>query len=418
MLHFQHQSFAEMLLAEYYLKIFLKFSFDDELNVEEIRVLLNLGEPTPQTIIFFKELLELLKDSIHDIESRKLLFPLIAAVGTKKYNKKAFSNSIYYEWLKKSNLKKRNSYPSELINDWIINDEKIIYITTLAKKIIESNTDYLKANVNTHNTLFDNEIISLKNENLSQVSLNIDKYLSILVGNILYNDKTKHKFFNSTIKDSKVFFELINEWSYRFNFQSLPIWVSQYFLGINTKGTEMKIIHNINLSNINFSYSNFENMNIFQAYIYTCNFNNCTFNNFYIKATRIVNTSFNKIISIKNSFFIYEEKLPPYIMARFYPTNNGQEYNRKPYLTDKQYTAWGNNEDGSIFDKDNLEEENDIELIECSIVLKNQLVEVSGFIRYGLLNSTFTIDEVLNSFDYSSIEVKDEFEEIIYNLIK
>jgi len=108
-LHFQHQSFAEILLAEYYLKVFIKYALDEQTNIEEARTKLVLGDPTDQTIQFFQEMLRLLKDTVCEnncdatvIEKRKLLFPLMASLCTQK-NNKLFCNNIYYQWF--------NQYP-------------------------------------------------------------------------------------------------------------------------------------------------------------------------------------------------------------------------------------------------------------------------------------------------------------------
>ena len=70
-LHFQHQSFAEILLAEYYLKVFIKYAIDKKPNIDEARSKLILGEPTAQTIEFFKELLMLLKGSVSTESTEK-----------------------------------------------------------------------------------------------------------------------------------------------------------------------------------------------------------------------------------------------------------------------------------------------------------------------------------------------------------
>jgi len=46
-LYFNHQSFAEMLLAEYYLKVFIKYALDSkDDDVEDVRILLSIGTPT------------------------------------------------------------------------------------------------------------------------------------------------------------------------------------------------------------------------------------------------------------------------------------------------------------------------------------------------------------------------------------
>lgn len=48
-LHFQHQSFAEILLAEYYLKVFIRYAFDEDSNIYNCREKLLLGNPSTST---------------------------------------------------------------------------------------------------------------------------------------------------------------------------------------------------------------------------------------------------------------------------------------------------------------------------------------------------------------------------------
>lgn len=44
-----------MLLAEYYLKVFINYALNDNTSVEEARIRLNIGNPTAQTIEFLKD---------------------------------------------------------------------------------------------------------------------------------------------------------------------------------------------------------------------------------------------------------------------------------------------------------------------------------------------------------------------------
>ncbi|MDR4943062.1 hypothetical protein RGU39_21115 [Bacillus wiedmannii] len=89
---FNHQSFAEMLLAEYYLRVFLYGAFQSNVEIDKIRTMLLIGEPTPQIISFYKGLLDLLIESIEEstlsetnlLDCRKMLFPIIASLGLTK----------------------------------------------------------------------------------------------------------------------------------------------------------------------------------------------------------------------------------------------------------------------------------------------------------------------------------------------
>lgn len=125
-LHFQHQSFAEILLAEYYLKVFIKYALDEDADVEEARIRLVIGEPTEQTVLFLKEMLQLLRETTTNeatseiIEKRKLLFPLMASLATQKHNR-LFCNDIYYGWYKLCDIdENQTSYPKKQLENWCI----------------------------------------------------------------------------------------------------------------------------------------------------------------------------------------------------------------------------------------------------------------------------------------------------------
>jgi len=131
LLYFQHQSFAEMLLAEYYLKIFLKFALEEKTDLQQARIHMSLGTPTPQTIQFLIGLLKLLSETATKkvtstiIEKRKLLFPILASMATDN-NNILFSARTYEEWYVHGNFPAGTTeYPLELLEKWYIDPGKI-----------------------------------------------------------------------------------------------------------------------------------------------------------------------------------------------------------------------------------------------------------------------------------------------------
>lgn len=397
LLHFQHQSFAEMLLAEYYLKIFIKYALDDDVKSEDARVLLNLGEPTPQTVVFFKELLQLLKDSClpTEIEKRKLLFPLMASLATEKHNKKTRCNSLYYTWLKQVPLNNLTVYPEKLIKDWCIDGEKIDQIVDLAKTIIESNKEYLTTKANFHTALFDREIVEIENERLNRTPHNIDKWLALLVGNILYTDIKKRIFFNGIVNTPEVFFEMMKNWSYSYNSSAVPQWASNYFQGIKTeKMTEKIDINNINIMEINFSFSTFKNININNCHIYTCRFDFCEFLECHFYAT-IYGCSFDEIITLKDSFFVFKNDiLSVELMRNFFPSNIGMSIERKPYITNSFHVYYA---------------DSDVDFDTDDDIYERRLRSIKGFLAYGLKKRVFTVDEIIDAYEYNSEETRERF---------
>lgn len=397
LLHFQHQSFAEMLLAEYYLKIFIKYALDDDVKSEDARVLLNLGEPTPQTVVFFKELLQLLKDSCSptEIEKRKLLFPLMASLATEKHNKKTRCNRLYYTWLAQVSLNNSTFYPEKLIKDWCIDEGKIEKIITLAKTILESNKEYLTTKANFHTVLFDREVVEIENERLNRAPHNIDKWLALLVGNILHTDIEKRVFFNGMINTPEVFFEMMKNWSYSYSYSAVPQWANNYFQGIKTeKMTEKIDINNINIMDINFSFSTFKNISIRNCHIHTCRFDFCEFLECNFYAT-ISGCTFDEIITLKESFFVFKNDiLSIELMRNFFPSNIGMSIERKPYITNSLHVYYADS---------NVDFDTDDDIYE------RRLASIKGFLAYGLKEQVFTVDEIIDAYEYNSEETRERF---------
>jgi hypothetical protein len=218
-LHFQHKSFAEILLAEYYLKVFIKFALDEDFDVEEARIKLSIGQPSAQTIQFLVEMLRLLRSSasseINDkiIQKRKLLFPLMASLSTKK-NNNLFCHDLYYEWYKKIRISGNNAeFPVESLEDWFFTQEKIHRVIALAQLIIQSNKEYILIKGKAQTVLFNKELLEIQNDTVQQSPLNVDKWLALLVGNILFNDEERKLFFNSLSDSYENLFEMIRHWN-------------------------------------------------------------------------------------------------------------------------------------------------------------------------------------------------------------
>ncbi len=405
LLHFQHQSFAEMLLAEYYLKIFIKYALDDDVKSEDARILLNLGEPTEQTVVFFKELLQLLKESCSptEIEKRKLLFPLIASLATEKHNKKTRCNSLYYTWLKQAPLNNLTSYPEQLIKNWCIDEKKIEQIVELAKTILESNKEYLTTKANFHTALFDKEVVEVENERLNRVPHNIDKWLALLVGNILYTNVEKRIFFNGMVNTPEVFFEMMKDWSYIYT-AAAPQWACDFFKGIVTENSNKRIeIEHIDMIEIDFSFSIFQDIIIRNCNFYSCNFNVCKFVsvNFFV---RVYDTTFDDIVYIHDSFIRFNSNiLATSLMCKFFPNDMGMLVERKPYLTNGYYAydAGGENE----WDED----EN---------LLNRRLKTIKGFLLYGLKEKAFTVEEIIDAYEYNSDATRKQFIQEVQTLAK
>jgi len=232
-LHFQHQSFAEILLAEYYLKVFIKYAIDKQPNVEMARSRLILGEPTEQTVEFFKELLHLLKDTVSDeptdevLEKRKLLYPLMATLASDRHNR-LYCERIDSKWFEDVEIDNGSStiHP-DLLKNWAIKPKELEQIIELAREIIDSKTMLLLAKTESRTALFDKELTVFQNAQVSDSPTDMDKWLALVVGNLLHDDKPEERdFFNGRLESPENLFEMIRGWNYSMN-SSAPEWARE-----------------------------------------------------------------------------------------------------------------------------------------------------------------------------------------------
>lgn len=303
--YFQHQSFAEILLAEYYLKVFLHYALDESLTPEEARIRLLLGNPTEQTIDFLIGLINLLKESVSNssnlndsiIQKRKLLFPMLASLSTSEFSKGLYSQFIKFKWFDICVIDSNTVEPPlEMLKNWIVTDEVIGKIINLATNIIYSKSKYILTTVNsTFTPLYNNELIQI-NDEITNVPPDIDRWIAFLVGNILYNKERENDFFSSTIKDSKVIFEMFKNWNY-FSDNASPVWGRKLFRGLRMDSNGEEGINSFRnflfrykdrLSGLDFRYMDFS-----YAYFENIEMNSCSFISCVFQGTHFVNVFFN-----------------------------------------------------------------------------------------------------------------------------
>lgn len=309
-LHFQHQSFAEILLAEYYLKIFIKYSLDEDADVEEARAKLSIGEPTEQTILFLKELLDLLRETstkskeLAIIEKRKLLFPLMASLSIRKHNK-LFSNYLHFSWFNKYNLGENQvEYPIEALEEWCISYKEIDKIVNYAAIILNSKTFYLPIQGNVKTALFDSEVFEVINYSKNNIMQGFDKWISLIIGNHLYNcfkDTEKPLLFNWEYKiNFHQLFDMIRSWNYAYN-ESCPYWGKELFQGIDMRENDNQLdLSHGDFDGINFSYSFFRNVRSWAANWSRSILNLCSFYDVQLITCWFLGTKILEIRELKN----------------------------------------------------------------------------------------------------------------------
>jgi len=312
-LHFQHQSFAEMLLAEYYLKIFIKYALDQNLNIEEVQVNLLLGIPTEQTIEFLEGLLELLKvcsveEATDDvIEKRKLLAPLLASLATTEYCRDLFSDHIFIRWFDEAatdldtNMKLKR-IPDKYLKNWPIKQKEIDKIVELAKKILGADSVYAFTKSYPQTVLFKKEIIKIQGKVSAQIP-DMDKWLALLIGNKLFSNIENKQFFNKKIEKFEIFFEMIKNWNY-YSGKPAPEWGKGLFISLDMSNNKSKYnLRNMNFTDIDFSYSIFNNLEISFSNLHKNNFKECEFHSFRSSYCHLFKLNFKDVkFDIESSF--------------------------------------------------------------------------------------------------------------------
>lgn len=396
-LHFQHQSFAEILLAEYYLKVFIQYALEEQIEIDTARKKLVLGEPTEQTILFFKELLRLLKDTVSDevdekvIEKRKLLYPLFSSLSSKDFNP-LFSNAIYYSWFKGNSIKNDSStIPDEMLMKWAISKDDLEKIMDLAQEIIDSKTTLLLVKTEQGNSLFDNELTVLQNARVSDAPSDMDKWLALVVGNLLHDDvPEERKFFNGRLQSPENLFEMIRGWNYCMN-DSAPNWARGYFKGINLNASKDISFQSQKITNIDFSYSILKNCNLTSNLAVRVVFDSCVFDNVDLRDSYLSGTSFNKITIVDKGLNLEFAQIQPYY---FLPKQLIET------LVDRTYMGYKYQENYIL---DNLN--------------KNTFLTLKGLLLYGLKNNFFDISEIKSWFEYQKDKDRKEFETLIDGLV-
>ena len=345
-LHFQHQSFAEILLAEYYLKVFIKYALDEDADVDTARVKLMIGEPTGQTIQFLVDMLRLLRTSASNkntekqIQKRKLLFPLMASLATKKFNN-LFCYDIYYEWYKKYDIPLNTpDYPQESLENWFFTQEKVDKIIEFAREILVSDTNHLLVKGKSNTALFDKEVFSIQKSKVRRIPPDIDKWLALLVGNILYNNEREKRYFNAKIDEFDYLFEMIRNWNYYSITDSSPYWAKKLFKGINMEKNEEEFnMSHANLTGLDFSYSTLKLINLSASRIGGCKFRYVGFEDVDMSFCELTNAQITKVRHIKGIFDIGfavlspEIFFPPQLARKFYDT--GFMGNQKSFIPER-----------------------------------------------------------------------------------
>jgi hypothetical protein len=285
-------------------------------------------------------------------------------------------------------------YPEESITNWYFTREKIDKIIHLAKSILESEAEFLLVKGDSHTALFDKEIFEIQGDKLQTNPLNIDKWLALLVGNILYNNESKKRYFNSNINKFELIFEMIRNWNFFSINDSAPFWAKSLFKGIKMdRNVEDFNLSHSNVSGIDFSHSNFKNINLSSSKLSGCIFNDVSFEDVDMSFSDLCNSQFKQIRSIAGNFDLGftllspEVFLPPQLAKKFF--DSGFMGNQKSYIPEAGFST------------------------------VNQLFStLEGILEYGIVNGIINRDECTTWFRFETMHIEGVFERKVSQLGK
>lgn len=394
-LHFHHQSFAEILLAEYYVKVLLTFALDKKFNYEKARLRLSLGEPPTQVLLFFKELIILIKDSAtnstHVLEKRKLIFPLLASLATIENNKSLYSSHLAYTWFDRLDfLENSSEIPKSALQDWPITSDVINKILELCKNILESENVLQNIGGEFKDSLFNKEVFVTKK---SESFINIDKWISFVTGNLFYNNEVDEKWFNKDCISSTLPFDLLLE----SNKRTIPQLFREFFVGLDlSKNNKLLDLSSLNLHNIDFSYSflrgiSFNSCNLYNVKFYNCHLEFCTFSSSSLYGAKFINAIIFKSVHFELAT-IQQGVFFPYKLAEML-CDDGENEKAFGHEFIGMFTNFGE-------DKARLEDKKTSEIA----------AQVGGIMKYGYKEGFWTKAKILDAFIFTSKQQKMSFD--------
>ena len=237
-----------------------------------------------------------------------------------------------------------------------------------------------------HTALFDKEVFEIQNDKLRKTPANIDKWLALLVGNILYNNESKQKYFNSSLNNFEYLFEMIRSWNYYSINDSAPFWAKSLFKGLRMDNNleDYNLSHS-NISGIDFSYSNFKNINLSSSKLSGCIFENTSFEEVDLSFSDLCNARFKSIRSIAGTFDLGftllspEVFLPPQLARKFF--DSGFMGSQKSFIPEGGFST------------------------------VNQLFStIEGILEYGIENGLFGKEECSTWFQFETMHLEGIFE--------
>ncbi|TNJ59079.1 NACHT domain-containing protein [Paenibacillus hemerocallicola] len=348
--YFNHQSFAEIILAEYYIRVLLWAAIEGR-ALNEVRPYLNIGTPTTQTMAFVKGLLQLLADATANASHadpaelgkiRKSLFPLIATLGIKKFNslpgqsneKNYLFSSSVHDYIRARRLEDYTDVPDSLLRDhWPIATEHLVRCVELCAELVDEEEDYAFFEAAPIHTSY--SPVYRITKRTREFAIDTDRWFAILSGVTLSGRLRLERDFLRLV-DSETLGEMMRlyqlesssicpEW-----IEELPGWGMENQLPYDLKGASFSptllvrewALHNVDLtgaafyhtelakvslSKTNLDGASFDNVYARELELFRCDgkgatFNNCRLENIELKHCDLRGVTFHEAFMIGASF--------------------------------------------------------------------------------------------------------------------
>ena len=231
-----------------------------------------------------------------------------------------------------------------------------------------------------------------QNARVSDSPTDMDKWLALVVGNLLHDDVPEDRnFFNGRLDFPEHLFEMVKGWNY-YERNSAPYWATDYFYGIKIERINLDyfILDDLNLAYIttNDCYIRFGSLRNVNLSELVCK--ECVLVGLFIDSSRFYNlTIVNDFHLAKLSLFgIYINELPEQLFAKI-----GRRTGKK-------------------INKVNIAKS----LVPEIDTIQSEWYPLRDLLMYGLKNKLFDIPEIKSWFDYETDEDRKEFESLIDGL--
>jgi uncharacterized protein YjbI with pentapeptide repeats len=310
--YFNHQSFAEIILAEYYIRVLLWAAIERR-SLNEMRPYLSTGAPTTQTMTFVKGLLQMLADATANTSHadtavlgkiRKSLFPLIATLGVKRFNslpgqaneKNYLFSSSVHDYIRAGRLEDYTDVPESMLRDhWPIATEHLVRCVELCAELVNEEEDYAFFDAAPIHASYSPVYRIMKRT--QEFAIDNDRWFALLSGVTLSGRLRLEQDFlrrvdSESLADMMRLYQLESssvcpEW-----IEELPGWGMENQLPYDLKGASFPpslLVRDWGLHNVDLTGATFYHTELSKVSLYKTNLDGASFDNMYARELELFN---------------------------------------------------------------------------------------------------------------------------------